>query len=79
MIEKYQKKFICVDEADLFLYGDYNSDAASQFKMQLVKCSGRDDCKSEDQIQEFFRNKFILLLFNQIRFNTEEFGQEAIT
>ena len=32
-VDAYQKKFICLDEKDLFLYGDYNSLAASQMNI----------------------------------------------
>ena len=73
-IDTYQKKFICMDTEDLFLYGDYDSTTASLLNMQLIKCTGRDDCKSEEEILEFFRTKFIILLYNEIRFNTDEFG-----
>ena len=32
-VDAYQKKFICLDEEDLFLYGDYNSLIASQINI----------------------------------------------
>ena len=73
-VDTYQKKFICLNEEDLFLYGDYDSANASQFEIQLIKCTNRDDCKSEEEIREYFRQKFILLMYNQIRFDTDEFG-----
>ena len=52
LVNFHSKKFKCVDEEDLYMYGDYNSDKASLFNIQLVKCKNetRSDCKSEHQI-----------------------------
>ena len=78
--EFYYKKFICVSRADLVIYGDFNQDEARQFNVQLIRCKGGVDkgCESEDKITEFFRNKWILLYHNQIRFNTFKYGEESI-
>ena len=35
MLEHLSRKFICADEEDLYLFGDYNSDKASLFNVQL--------------------------------------------
>ena len=34
-IEKYQKKFHCIDPEDLYVYGDWNSDKSSFINVQL--------------------------------------------
>ena len=46
--------------------------------VQLVRCQDRDDCKIDAQITQFFKNKFILLIFNQIRFDSTAYGEDSI-
>lgn len=67
-----------MDQSELYLYGDYNSYKASQFNVQLIRCHDRDDCKSEEEITAFLKNKFLLLLWNQVRFDSRYYKEEAI-
>ena len=77
----YQKKFLCVDKDYLEIYGDFNTAVASQFNIQLIKCKGGKEkgCKDDAEITNFFRNKWIMLYYNQIRFDSFKYGSEAIT
>lgn len=74
LIETYQKKFKCIGEEDLYTKGDWNADRASLMNVQLIKCNKEThpelECKSEDQITKFLRDKFIILLYNQVRFDS---------
>ena len=36
-------------------------------------------CKSPEQIEEFLRDKYILLVYNEIVFNTTGYGDERIS
>ena len=73
VLKHLSKKFQCVDEEDLYLQGDYDSDVASLFNVQLKKCVNNTEdaeapiCKSEKEILEFFKDKFLIILNNQIR------------
>ena len=40
-------------------------------------CSGRPDCKSEDEIREWLKLKFIVLLYNQVSFNASGYGPDS--
>ena len=80
-VEMYQKKFLCIDKKDMRLFGDYNSDKARILNMQLVKCYNGGyfaengiKCQEEDKITEFLRNKFFLMIYNQRRFASGNFG-----
>ena len=64
IVQTYQKKFKCAREEDLNIFGDFDSAKARLFNIQLLKCTGRDDCKTPEEITEFFRNKWLLLMFN---------------
>ena len=37
-------------------------------------CLNKSYCKSPEQILNFVRGKFLLLLHNQIRFDSEKYG-----
>ena len=84
ILKHLSKKFQCVDEKDLYLQGDYDSDVASLFNVQLKKCVNNTDeaeapvCKSDEEIIEFFRNKFLIIFSNQIRFDYREIGMDSI-
>ena len=76
----YRKKFICLDKENLEINGDFSSTNGRQLDMQLIKCSGgpANGCKTDEQIISYFRNKWILMYYNQIRFDSFEFGLDAI-
>ena len=40
-------------------------------------CEGHDECKSEREIRDWLKRKYILLIYNQIRFDTESFFEDA--
>ena len=77
-LDYYHKKFMCID-SDLQLQGDYNSDKASLFKIVMKTCSPDDEhiialgktCKSEDEIKEWMKRKYVVVLNNQQRFNAD--------
>ena len=69
---------MCLDEGDLSIYGDFTSAYASQLNIDLVKCKGQAHCKSEEEVEAFFKGKYIILLYNHIRFDSEYFGRESI-
>ena len=61
-----QKKLLCLNKEDIYVYGDFNSYNARQLNIQLVKCKGGEKagCKSDKSILEFFRNKFLVIYSN---------------
>ena len=77
-VEFYHRKFQCVDKAEMFLRGDYNSNTANQFNVQLQRCHDRPDCKSEAEIDAYLKNKYLIILYNQIRFDSRYYGQDSI-
>ena len=75
----YKNKFRCTDE-DISVIGDYNSDKARQFVIQFEKCDNktRSTCKSEEEIVKFLMEKYILILQNNLRFDTEKHSEESV-
>ena len=77
-LDLYHRKLQCLNREDLWLHGDFDSVNARAINVQLRKCHGRPDCKNESEILQFFREKYIIILQNSIRFDARYFGQEAI-
>ena len=73
-VERYQQKFMCLEEKDMKIYGDYNSNRARQIQVRLEKCHDQAYCKSDEVIDRFLEDKYILLLTNQIRYDAQEYG-----
>ena len=67
-----------MDEKDRFISGNFNTVNASQIRVKLNKCQGKDYCKSEEEINEFFRGKYIISFVNEIRFDSQFYGKESI-
>ena len=41
-------------------------------------CEGRDECKSEAEIRKWLRGKFIVLLYNRVRFIVDGFNEQTL-
>ena len=63
----------------MYVFGDYNSIKSSLLNIQLIRCNKKDhpdvECKSDSEIKDFFRDKFILILYNEVRFNQQFYGK----
>ena len=72
-VDYYHKKFRCTDE-EISVIGDYNSDIARQYVIQFERCDNatRSTCKTEDEITDYLKEKYILILQNSLRFETEK-------
>ena len=73
----YQKKFKCPNPDQVKIWGDYNSLATQQLSVRFRMCVGHDYCESEENIREWLKRKFVLIAFNEIRFELNGFGQRV--
>ena len=46
--------------------------------IDLVKCTGHDYCRSEEEFKSFLDGQYLALLSNQIRFDFEQYGLDSI-
>ena len=62
--------------------GSFHSKSARTLQFQLKRCVNSTDsevvCKSDEEITEFMKGKYLLLMSNQIRFEPKVFGEESI-
>ena len=68
-VKLFRKKFRCMDEKDRFISGNFNTVNASQIRVSLLKCKGKDYCKSDEEITEFIKGKYLVMYVNEIRFD----------
>ena len=69
---------MCAKPEDFYLYGAYDTQKASQFNIQFIKCHDQTYCKSEKEIKEFIHKKYLLMLSNKIVFKSQEYGEASI-
>ena len=77
-LELNKDGFICPDRDALELNGDWDSEKARTIQINLKKCQGYEYCKTDEQITQFMKGKYLLLLSNQIRFDSDLYGIESI-
>ena len=72
LISMYQKKFRCINKEDMYVNGDFDSAQARLISMRLNRCVNTDTltCKSEEEITQFFRDKLLLVIHNERRFDS---------
>ena len=69
-VKIYGKKLFCIDEK-LKIQGDYNSEKAQKLEIVFEKCNNStvvpaNTCHSEQDIIQWLKRKFIIILQNEI-------------
>lgn len=77
-VRSFKKKFKCIDTEDLVIWGDYNSNTAQQLAVSFVMCKDHEYCKSENEIREWLKNKFIVLLYNKLSFTRDRYFHQTL-
>ena len=67
--EDYSTKLWCIDD-DIHVKGNYDSQEADTFAIMLERCNPaeRSTCKSDEEIDEWIKGKFIVMVDNNWRF-----------
>lgn len=81
-VQLHKDKFRCMDPDDLEIYGSYNSFRAKQLIITVDRCVNTTEvtnCKSDEEIDKFLRNKYVLFVYNQRLFNMSNYGYESIS
>ena len=61
------------------IWGDYNSVKGQQLAIRFRMCEGGPEkgCESEENIRKWLQRKFIVIIYNSIRFENEGYHDEA--
>ena len=80
-LQEYWNNFICLDNPeDIALRGDLSSARSSLLEVKITRCdsSEEENCKSDEITHKFFEGKYIAILTNQIRFDSNQYGEDSI-
>ena len=77
-LKAYKKKYMCPDDQLIGTRGNFDSDSGKTLFVSLEKCHDRPDCKPENEIVEFFRGKYLVLLLNHIYFDVGQLKENSI-
>ena len=69
---------ICIDSDDMMIKGDYNSNNAQMLLITFNRCHDRQDCKSKEEIDDFIKGKYMVVMSNTVRFDSLLLAQNAI-
>ena len=72
----------CIEKKDMRIRGSYDSEEGRLINVQLQRCAVGDaspnNCESESDIEEYFKDKFFLMLSNQVRFVQDDFSEKKV-
>ena len=76
----YRKKFKCISKEDTVIWGDYNSAKTQQLAIRFRMCEGGEanGCKKEEEIRDWLRRKYIVLMYNHKRFETDQYFEDSV-
>ena len=80
-LSHYHRKLKCLDLDAIQVQGDYNSPRARQLVFLFERCDPetftQGECQSDEAITDWIRRKFVIIYFNQMRFNTLEYAENG--
>ncbi len=65
-------------DEDLSFYGSWDTENTSMLEVLLRRCSSRPDCKSDTEITAFFREKFLIVLHNNVLFDDKNLNHRTV-
>ena len=82
-LEEFQDSLFCIDNKELMeIYGSTNSESSQSLEFRITKCQPQPqweiNCKPEEELDSLLNGAQFLLFFNQITFDTTEFGEASV-
>lgn len=77
-VNLYKRKLLCIERHELEIFGSFNSVRAQNLVVTLERCHGKPYCKSDAEIDDFLKGKYLMLLKNRIRFDSAQYSKDAI-
>ena len=70
---------MCMKPEDSYIYGNYDTSVGRLIRVFLDRCTKTENnCKSKEEINDFITGKYLTLLTNMIRFDSNNMGKESI-
>ena len=77
-IARLQTHFQCLDDTRLSVKGNSQTDQGQIIGISLDKCTGSTACKSSSEVATYLSTRRIALLYNRIRYDPNESGNDSI-
>jgi hypothetical protein len=68
-----------LDKESIEIYGTQSTFDRKFLSIRVQKCHSNSDCASEAEIEEYLRDKYLLLYYNEINFNFTGFFEESVS
>ena len=82
ILDSYGPKMKCFkDPSQLAIWGNFDSSQAQNFQLAFRKCNNETSkvpCKSQQEIEQWMSNKYILVLLNENNFLKHKFGDDTM-
>ena len=70
---------MCPDSYDdINLFNGKTGNHANNLQISMIKCKGKDYCKSDAEIEEWLQSKLLLIAKLSTDYNTDAIGDETI-
>mmetsp|Transcript_9419 Transcript_9419/g.12816 ORF Transcript_9419/g.12816 Transcript_9419/m.12816 type:complete len:90 (+) Transcript_9419:82-351(+) len=77
-LEIHKNQLLRIDDSDLYIYGDANSEKLRRIELQFRMCKGEDYCKTKEEIETFLKQRWVGVFTNRIRLDQQSFGSNSI-
>lgn len=78
-MELWKKKFKCIEPEKAQIWGDFDSSIGGNLFITFDMCDGHDYCESKEDILDWLRGKYIVLLYNRRRFDQQSYFDKSVT
>ena len=75
IVSALKEQFTCIDRGQFELNGNWDTNQGQVIGIQFEKCTNRQDCRSENEIDYWLRQKHVTLLTNQVRLDSQFYGE----
>ena len=63
-LENFQKKFLCIDDDELKLKGNYDTVNGRIIQIVFKRCIGEEYCWSDEAFKQFISHRYLVLFTN---------------
>ena len=63
-LHAYLDLLVCVDPSELEVQGDIATEIGQSIAIDIIKCTGSEECRSDEEIKNYFAQRQMYLVSN---------------
>ena len=63
-LDAYYNLFVCVDPSELEVQGDFASQKGQNIAIDIIQCTGSEECRSDEEIKNYFAQRQMYFVTN---------------